>query len=250
MTVRDEGDDERMKKRQKSYLAWSLTIMETQRMTKNDRKVTSDDPKVTPDDAIMTIDDKAIVTFAWIAEQLGEKSNTISARWFPEKVLPVYEGRECPPLYEMQGSKLKPTGFGAKAIARYVRQCHQGARSWESWKKEVQEAYPEKPVEVVEAEFVDEQEAGTSSSSQIQLREQCLPERKNDTEAMAAALVFKRKQLQQKRAQLGKLTREEQKELLVQQALARKLAEMEEEEMALDAELEAERLIQQMESES
>jgi len=57
------------------------------------------------------------VTFRQIAEWLDEKSNTVSARYFP-KVVMAHEGLKGHP--SLQSAPGKPTGYAAKCIAEYL----------------------------------------------------------------------------------------------------------------------------------
>lgn len=124
------------------------------------------------DDDFMSVSDDSIVTFREIAEYLGEKANTISARWFPEKIIPLYEGLDCPPLFTSTGNRMKPTGFGAKAVIQYVQQCVRGKRSYESFKKEVQSLYPAKAqsIPAIDGELIEDDQITSSALAVINSR--------------------------------------------------------------------------------
>jgi hypothetical protein len=120
---------------------------------------------MTDDDSSIEIDD-GLYSYAEIAGLLSGaepiKANTIAARWFPNKVLPAYEGLDCPPLRQetnrsAAGNPIyKVTRFGVQAIADYKQRVIDGKLAYEAWKTEIQAQYPAAiapKVEVVDAEI-------------------------------------------------------------------------------------------------
>lgn len=122
---------------------------------------------LTDDDSPIELDDR-LYSYAEIAGLLSTeepiKANTIAARWFPNKVLPAYDGLDCPPLRQetnrsAAGNPIyKVTRFGVQAIADYKQRVIDGKLAYEAWKTEIQAQYPaaiapSTPVEVIEAEL-------------------------------------------------------------------------------------------------
>lgn len=206
------------------------------------------DAKLTAVDELMTLADDAVVTFKRIGEVLGEKSNTISARWFPQKIAPAYEGRQCPPLYTSQGGKLKPTGFGAKAIIRYVQQCVRSDRAWESWRDEIHAIYPAiapEPINsVVEAELLPDE---LMSSGQIAAyRQQRSEQQSEDLESAIATLVLLVREVKATEEEAEKAEEERLESEALKKALEKKRKELEAKKRESEAEAKADKLVQKI----
>ena len=232
-----------MTTRSKVDSAKDLDDRPTPSMPAGDAVVSEGDTKNGNGDEIVTLEDDTLVTFNWLGDKLGVPKNTIVRRWFPEKVLPAYKGVDCPPLRTEQG---RLTGFGAKAIALYYRQCVQGQRSWESWRNEVRSSYQNtsSTAEIVEAELVDDDEP-IAPPGAMALLQQLRVAADDQLDDEISDLVFQNQQVQLKRQQLEALQKKQRQAAFMRQAIARKMADLAAQEEAIDAEMQAELLVNQ-----
>jgi len=127
-------------------------------------------------------------TLKAIAAHLEISEATLKNKWFSQKIVPIYDGYECPPLRTSEGV----TEFGYQAIQRYVQKVVKGNLRYDDYTEQVRAPLtpikPESSDDLMLQAISQLAQNRDSEQSAITLRNTQALSQADSTEAVLAAL--------------------------------------------------------------